>query len=63
MFVCRKGVCGWSGNADRNVAWNVLRLYRTEHAPILAAERQSPVADETSSPQLQCRRDVLTSTG
>jgi putative transposase len=38
-FVCKNPDCRWSGNADRNAARNVLRLYRMGHALIPAAGR------------------------
>ena len=38
-FVCKRPDCGWSGNAGRNAARNVLHLYRMGHALIPAAGR------------------------
>ncbi len=39
VFVCKNPDCGWSGNADRNAAQNVLHLYRMGLALIPAAGR------------------------
>ncbi|MFJ4272318.1 RNA-guided endonuclease InsQ/TnpB family protein [Streptomyces coelicoflavus] len=39
VFVCKNEGCGWSDNADRNAARNVLHLYRMSHALVPAAGR------------------------
>ncbi|MFI0451611.1 RNA-guided endonuclease InsQ/TnpB family protein [Actinomadura sp. 6N118] len=48
-FVCKNTRCGWSGNADRNAACNVLWLYRTDHGSSRLLEEQSSDAHHVAS--------------